>query len=663
MHESKQPPNATRFPADGGLGLETIHEPTATPKARISPTSNGVGSVEGPDSPSTSFCRAATINGERPDPDAVEISLLLRRIAAPQTSTHARKSVEPTARITKYLLFGIALVGLVSTLLKLHFAAVSVDALAVFPGFSKTRDGSIVISLGPCNITTSDPTVPTIDSWGAKVMVGKYQEICMSPSTVMNSSVLMMEDSCDEDSRLNLNSKETMSLAQCRSRRGNLVKYGTLLDTTAAGASRVGYPNANWGAPQPTVPFAYYVNAAFQLFPDERNNVSTWTTFMPVQKGQKHEAATLGIGSNSTILDDLFSANRITSRSFSLMAGSTCTKRPGYSKGHLIFGGYDASAVDGAFYEYSMSHPKVVNDRACSLHVSVDSLVLRAPGQDNITLIAPSQRRDACLEPYDNVFRMPSHVTDRIKKFLVRNPDVQPVGLPADPSILAIEPGWVYRADDTRNDEWSLDFTLNGDFTVSVPSYEVFRPFRGLAANGSFVVRDDLRELQILHEQEDDAQDFMDLGRILLSQMYIVANYDTWKLSLGHVRPPSEITPLADIRTLFRDNEGRYGLQQGEPHAGLAAVTVGLVAVGVVLALLILVIAMAVALLRSWGCRPFAEGREASMREKASWWHDQAHPSFHTISPDPLYQVDERPRYTYDDIHKDREGREFLPWR
>ena len=456
------------------------------------------------------------------------------------------------------------------------------------PAFPKICDPSpLILPLGPCNITSSDPNVPAIHSWGCKVTVGNGREICMCPGSVMNSSTVMMERICDGDGQLTLATKEKMSPPQCASRRGGKAEFSSFAPLTAAEASQVPDLNKNWPAIQTTDPFSFVVRAALNLFGGPENNVSI--PVVGVQNGQNQTTSALSLGSASTLLDALFSAGRIFSHSFAFFAGSTSLAHP--EAGHVFPGGYDRNILDGALREYPMTYSKRVNNRVCDLQVSLDGLVLRAPGEADIQLVTVSQSKYVCLEMYDSLFRMPAPITGAIKKFLAPGSDIQPLPLPADRNIFVNEPGMVFRANETRKTEWSLEFLLNRDFSVSLPSYELYRPLRGLDENGSFVVRDDLRELQMYYAETNLPLDAVVLGRILLSQIYVVPNFDTGMLGLGHVR-------RADLRSqtasnpylVFQDRE----VQCNPQSQGPTGPTIGVIVLGVALGLLVIALGVGI---------------------------------------------------------------------
>lgn len=86
----------------------------------------------------------------------------------------------------------------------------------------------------------------------------------------------------------------------------------------------------------------------------------------------------------------------------------------------------------------------------------------------------------------------------------------------ADPDILILEPGLAYPAP-PNIPEVALDINIQGGLSVSLPSYELIRPLRGLASNGSIVTNSSFVEIQVF--ENTSPADALVFGKVFLSQV------------------------------------------------------------------------------------------------------------------------------------------------
>lgn len=89
---------------------------------------------------------------------------------------------------------------------------------------------------------------------------------------------------------------------------------------------------------------------------------------------EPEDHASLGLGPNSTVIEALYQAGKIGSRSWALDQGMTGMEEMGLGKwidGQLTLGGYDKSRYVGDMVSLPIS-----NDPECSLRVLVESMVV-----------------------------------------------------------------------------------------------------------------------------------------------------------------------------------------------------------------------------------------------------------------------------------------------
>lgn len=388
------------------------------------------------------------------------------------------------------------------------------------------------VPFGPCHL-------PGVSSWGTQVAVGNAsQQICITPSTVTNSTLLMAMSVCN-DAQL---AAENMTHEQCASRRGGFLNLGTLPTASDAEQTTLQYLNPGWNKIQGNDAFDSAVTTVLYMHGGMDNGVTMLD--IVVTDGQNHTTSQLALGCQSVFLDTLVNTKQIERRSFGINAGSTSITHP--RSGSLVFGGYDSASINGAFIEYPMTYPIILNDRVCPLQVTIRQLSLRQPDLPDDILFGEEWPLQACIEPYDNLFRLPDTLVNKnLVPTMERILDSQLVSSPPDPDIWINEPGLLFGFNDSSSFNGSLVFTLDQNFTVEIPSHEIVRPLRGLAPNGSNVINDQFTELQVYPVEPLDAAV---LGKIFLSQVYLHVDYDRQVFELANINTDNEsILPVTDV--------------------------------------------------------------------------------------------------------------------
>lgn len=438
--------------------------------------------------------------------------------------------------------------------------------LSAIPLSSATCNATpLWLSLGNCTIT--NPNGADIESWGALVSVGLSQQICVTPSTVVNTTIFMGSQLCNNNTEVQ---KNNMTEAQCASRCGGLIDPDTLPSASVGGLAT---ENPGWvGIMYPLPAFNVAVDATLQL----HDNVAVTMIEGIETEGNNHTATHLGLGDGSVLLDELVANDVIATRSWGLDSGSQSLLYP--RQGNLVFGGYDDSSVLGPFTTYPMNYDIRLNERVCPLQVQVQSMALRLSDTYEISIFQNSQVLTACIEPYDNLFRLPSEDIQVIQGAFERvtgySGALSPVPNSPDLGLYDLEPGLIYPnlANSTGSFNGSLVMTLNGNFTVEIPHYELQRPLRGLAANGSRILNDSFTELQIY--QTPVPEDASVLGKVFLSMVYLYVDYDAREFKLANINNGAT-TPL-----IVGDDENCGA------STGLSGTTIGLIVVSGVVAFL-----------------------------------------------------------------------------
>ncbi|KAK0624929.1 hypothetical protein B0T17DRAFT_462990, partial [Bombardia bombarda] len=333
----------------------------------------------------------------------------------------------------------------------------------------------------------------------------------MVPSTVVNSTFLTTSEVCEGDN-LKDDTGLLTTLNQCRSRRGGFVTRSVLSTAPIDGLSQL---NKGWVGFGNVI--SYASSATLQLLTQSVTVVEGLIT-----GGQMSTTSHMGLAAGSTLLDGLKKANLIGARSWGLNSGSQSVLFP--RDGSLVLGGYDQASLAGPLFEYNVAIPDLLNNRYCPLQITITQLTLEIKTPNSSAsqpIITNSNKLPVCVEPYDNLFRMPEPILDQVQAFFKQHTShLEDPVLPAAYSnkILNLEPGIVYPSSAGQFNA-TLRFTINNGLTVDIPSYEFQRPLRGLDANGSVVLDPDYNELQIYGSPAPE--DGPVVGKAFLSQLYL----------------------------------------------------------------------------------------------------------------------------------------------
>jgi hypothetical protein len=268
------------------------------------------------------------------------------------------------------------------------FSALSLVFLLVAHACAQTclPPPTIELSLGNCTFIYNDTE---IDSYGILVSVGNPsnpQNICVMPSTVVNSTMLQSSEICDSDQL------DNMTQPQCLSRRGGVVMRDVLPPALTDSLPGLNPGWVSLVSVDTTVPWQYAVQAAVQL----RDQVITMTEGL-ITQGQQHTTSHLGLAESSPLLQSLNDAGLIGARSWGLNAGSQSYSSP--RVGSLVLGGYDEESIQGNFFSYDIPVPNPpLNDRPCPLKVKITELSMTVRNTST-SMVGLANSLLACVEP------------------------------------------------------------------------------------------------------------------------------------------------------------------------------------------------------------------------------------------------------------------------
>ncbi|KAK4222852.1 hypothetical protein QBC38DRAFT_331853, partial [Podospora fimiseda] len=464
-------------------------------------------------------------------------------------------------------------------------------ALLVVPVTAAPRcqsGATIHFNLGYCVIRSSSAS--DIHSWGFNLNIDKAGELCVVPSTVTNATFVTSDGVCTSKDQLQTNGV-SINEATCRSRRGGLISTQGLKEGDVKSLGE----NPTWTSLGNSMARAVEVTLGFL-----KQTVSI--TLGLIDKGQQSTASHFGLASDSVALRILKDAGIIGARSFGLNVGSQSVQFP--KPGSLVLGGWDANSVDSSsFIEFPINANYKSSSRRCPLKVEITQLTVRLKRSNETSwnesnYADPGDTLIACIEPYDNLFRLPGPtVISPIKEFISKNMlgstgDWESVFLkPTDygSTLVNLEPGLVYHNVRAGAFNTSLRFTLKPEgsdksLTVEIPQHEFQTPLKGLDERGLPKVDTDYTELKIFNETAP--LDTSVLGKVFLSQVYLFVDYEAEKFYLAPLDPANQGTsplPVASSCT-----------------KGLSATDKGIISVGTILGVPLLLVAGYIAFKKYW---------------------------------------------------------------
>jgi hypothetical protein len=353
-------------------------------------------------------------------------------------------------------------------------------------------------------------------SWGILVEVGTPgQRLCLSPSTVLNSTLLSTQQLCTI-------SDPSMSKLKCESLRGGFFNESRSRTWTAAtlDAFNSSRSEPTWAHFNP--PGVTRVGYDTLRLPGgggggngRRNSEPTLHGFGLAlnERGNRSNAGMLGLGINSSFLDRAVRDELSPARGWSLYSGSQSQARP--SGGELVVGGINEARVDGTMHWSNISD--MAGDRPCPLRTVIKELYITLENDTQVPLKSGGESIAACIEPYDNLFRFTPSMLLNWKQITGFDERLLGVYAPDNRLNLSfVEEGLLYNASKTM--KWSLTVALDNGYTATLPSYELQAPLRGWNSFGERTAVPDVIQVAI-HNTPTGVGEIPTLGKIFLSQV------------------------------------------------------------------------------------------------------------------------------------------------
>jgi hypothetical protein len=352
----------------------------------------------------------------------------------------------------------------------------------------------LFIHLGNCTIAPNQAYPDGVDSWGIQVSIASPpQDLCVAPSLVANNSIIMGTEICT------VNNANLSTLPQCISRRGGVFNPNDTTSDFVPTSQTDLAPDAEYDSFDPN--FAEAANTTIQ-FPSD---ISLSYPIALAFAGQNSSISQLGLANDSVFLREVVNAGLSPVAGFSLLAGSQSVLAP--RNGHLIIGGYDAASLAGPLYNYSMSNTTTVGSRVCSLQVVVEQLNLSRPGLEDVTISSEGTPMTCCIEPLDDMLRLPSSVLGYFQSSTNWRDDIS-----VPDSLYIVERGLYYNT----GFNGSLKVSLKNGPVIEIPNEELAQPLRGIDPNGRKVLDSNITAVNIFYQSAPEGTAV--LSKIWLSQ-------------------------------------------------------------------------------------------------------------------------------------------------
>ncbi len=358
----------------------------------------------------------------------------------------------------------------------------------------------IAVPLGNCTFDTGE-------AFGIMVDVGTpSQRLCLTPSTVTNTTFVSTDSLCAM-------SDPNMTRLQCENIRGGLFQANR--SETFVSASLQEYNSSRsdpaWELFNPggIRKVGYDIlhlaeGATLYGFPLGLNDV-----------GNRSNLAMLGLGINSTFLQTAQNQKKAPSTLWSLDAGSQSLARP--RNGEAVVGGYNKKRVAG---DFTWSPITMAGDRPCPLRTTIKELQIIFPNGTALNLMTTAEKVQACIEPYDNLFRLTPSMLRHWKSVTGFRQEYMDQQIEANRHNLSFtEVGLLYEQHQAI--DWTLKVTLEAEegkeYAAILPQYELLQPLRGWNRAGQRETVPGVVNMAVFNEPTGGEGEIPTLGKAFLS--------------------------------------------------------------------------------------------------------------------------------------------------
>ncbi|KAL4773751.1 acid protease [Aspergillus nidulans var. acristatus] len=252
-----------------------------------------------------------------------------------------------------------------------------------------------------------------------------------------------------------------------------------------------------------------------------------------------HPQAAIGLGRNSTILNTLYSAGRIASRSWAMWWGRTGASMTTQQDGSFVFGGYDRAKTTGANYTDKLNY---ANSKCpTGMLVTISDMVLNFANGTSASLFndIQSSAMSACIVPdYPVLMTIPREPWFEVFETLTG----QTI---SDRSFGIYYYGMLY---ENTSDAYTGDLTISllSGFSVRIPNDQLVVPDLSIEkSSGALVANGSTPEIVVNALQQVNADDLPQLGRQFLSSAYLMLNQDANSFTLWEASQNADVDLVA----------------------------------------------------------------------------------------------------------------------
>ncbi|RGP68844.1 peptidase aspartic [Fusarium sporotrichioides] len=259
----------------------------------------------------------------------------------------------------------------------------------------------------------------------------------------------------------------------------------------------------------------------------------------------------LGLGSNSTYLNALREAGKISSRVWSIFWGRMWVKTP--IDGSLVLGGYDEEKVIGKNYTAPLVYDDYTGTAGCwaGMKITISDIRVNFRDGSDESIFPSNTALPCCIVPQRQLLlEAPGAYVSRFEEVTGSNHTGTSYGLHWSARL--------FDADDAFDGD--ITFHLDSGLQVRIPNDQYIVPFVDIDRSGARVTKPKTKELLMNGVANQPAT----LGRYFLTAAYLMVNHDagTFTLWQGNPTQRSKLVKVFDQDTADKCGKDAAGVVQ-----------------------------------------------------------------------------------------------------